>query len=193
MRRGRLQINELRQKPPVKIRMNKIGIYPGSFDPLTHGHLDVIRRAVKLFDHVIVAVATNEAKRPLFSKGERCQLVNEAIEGIPGVSVDAFEGLLVDYAARKNAHAIIRGLRAISDYEFEFQMALMNRQLNSDIETIFMMPKDQYTFISSGMVKEVASLGGDIRPFVPEAIHDAMKKRFPSQYSPGHSSHPLNS
>ena len=160
--------------------MNKIGIYPGSFDPLTYGHVDVIRRATHLFDSVIVAIATNEVKKALFSKEERAELVRASTEEMDRVSVDIFDGLLVDYAAEQKAKAIIRGLRAISDYEFEFQMALMNRHLNHEIETIFMMPKDKYTFLSSGMVKEVASLGGDISSFVPEPVLHAMNQRFPA-------------
>lgn len=154
----------------------KLGIYPGSFDPLTNGHLDVIQRAEKLFDKVIVAIATNDSKNPMFSMDERCRLVSESIKGMEGVSVDRFEGLLIDYAMEQGAQAIIRGLRAISDFEFEFQLALMNRHLNSSIETIFMMPKDKYTFLSSRMVKEVSRLGGDIRGFVPEPIYRTMQQ-----------------
>ena len=155
----------------------KLGIYPGSFDPLTNGHLDVIRRAEKLFDRVIVAIANNDSKRPLFTKEERCRLANESLQDMERVSVDTFDGLLVDYAVEIGAQAIIRGLRAISDFEFEFQLALMNRHLNSSIETIFMMPKDKYTFLSSRMVKEVSSLGGDIKEFVPPPVLHAMLER----------------
>ena len=152
----------------------KLAIYPGSFDPLTNGHLDVIQRAEKLFDRVIVAVAENDSKNPMFTMEERCQLASESLAEMERVSVDRFEGLLVDYAIEQGAQAIIRGLRAISDFEFEFQLALMNRHLNSSIETIFMMPKDKYTFLSSRMVKEVSKLGGDIRGFVPEPIYRTM-------------------
>ena len=155
----------------------KLGIYPGSFDPLTNGHLDVIQRAEKLFDEVIVAVAKNDSKHPMFSMEERCRLAIESLADMERVSVDSFEGLLVDYAVEKGAQAIIRGLRAISDFEFEFQLALMNRHLDSSIETIFMMPKDKYTFLSSRMVKEVARLGGDIREFVPEPIYRTIMQR----------------
>jgi pantetheine-phosphate adenylyltransferase len=155
----------------------KLGIYPGSFDPLTNGHLDVIQRAEKLFDNVIVAIAKNDSKNPMFTMDERCELVTESIKGMGNVTVDKFEGLLVDYAVEQGAQAIIRGLRAISDFEFEFQLALMNRHLNSSIETIFMMPKDKYTFLSSRMVKEVSRLGGDIRGFVPEPIYRTMLLR----------------
>lgn len=155
----------------------KLAIYPGSFDPLTNGHLDVIRRADKLFDRVIVAIANNESKQPMFSKEKRAQLASESLKEMEGVSVETFDGLLVHYAVDKGAQAIIRGLRAISDFEFEFQLALMNRHLNSSIETIFMMPKDKYTFLSSRMVKEVASLGGDIKEFVPAPVLRAMQER----------------
>jgi pantetheine-phosphate adenylyltransferase len=154
----------------------KLAIYPGSFDPLTNGHLDIIMRAGKLFDRVILAIANNENKTPMFSKEVRSRLARETLQEMEFVSVDTFDGLLVDYAYRQGATAIIRGLRAISDFEFEFQLALMNRHLNSAIETIFMMPKDKYTFLSSGMVKEVAALGGDIREFVPQPIFLAMQQ-----------------
>lgn len=155
----------------------KLGIYPGSFDPLTNGHLDVIQRAEKLFDRVIVAVAMNDSKNPMFTMDERCKLATESLASMDRVSVDRFEGLLVDYAVEQGAQAIIRGLRAISDFEFEFQLALMNRHLDSSIETIFMMPKDKYTFLSSRMVKEVSRLGGDIREFVPEPVYRIMQER----------------
>ncbi len=152
-------------------------IYPGSFDPLTNGHLDVIQRAARLFDKVIVAVARNEAKHPLFTLEERVQLVKRAVRNLPRVKADSFEGLLVDYAEKQSAQAVIRGLRAVSDFEFEFQLALMNRKLNERIETIFMMPKDAYTFLSSRMVKEIASLGGDVTEFVPAAVRAALKAK----------------
>ncbi|HKI69697.1 MAG TPA: pantetheine-phosphate adenylyltransferase [Verrucomicrobiae bacterium] len=152
-------------------------IYPGSFDPLTNGHLDVIQRASKLFDRVVVAVAKNEGKQPLFSLKERVDLVARAIHRLPNTRVEPFEGLLVDYVKRRNAQAILRGLRAISDFEFEFQLALMNRKLNEKIETIFMMPKDTYTFLSSRIVKEIARLGGDVSPFVPAHVQSALKHK----------------
>src|SRR5436305_502206 len=142
-------------------------IYPGSFDPLTNGHLDVIQRATKLFDRVIVAVAKNESKSPLFTLEERLDLVVQSIKHLPNVEADSFDGLLVNYVEQRSAQAIIRGLRAVSDFEFEFQLALMNRKLNERVETIFMMPKDTYTFLSSRIVKEIARLGGDISAFVP--------------------------
>ena len=149
-------------------------IYPGSFDPLTNGHLDLIQRAVKLFDHVIVAVASNDTKKPLFTLSERLDLVKSSIQHIPHVSVDAFDGLLVDYVDRCSGQAVIRGLRAVSDFEFEFQLALMNRKLNERVETIFMMPKDTYTFLSSRIVKEIARLGGDVSAFVPSQVRAAL-------------------
>jgi pantetheine-phosphate adenylyltransferase len=155
----------------------RIAIYPGSFDPLTNGHLDVMQRAAKLFDHVIVAVAKNEGKKPLFTLEERVDLVQRSSKHLPNVKVDAFEGLLVDYVVSKKARAIVRGLRAISDFEFEFQLALMNRKLNENVETIFMMPKDTYTFLSSRIVKEIARLGGDVRPFVPVPVQQALKRK----------------
>lgn len=152
-------------------------IYPGSFDPLTNGHLDVVQRASKLFDKVIVAVAQNESKNPLFSLNERLDLVQECISRLPNVEADAFDGLLVNYAQKRSAQAIIRGLRAVSDFEFEFQLALMNRKLNEHVETIFMMPKDTYTFLSSRIVKEIARLGGDISAFVPPPVREALIAR----------------
>jgi pantetheine-phosphate adenylyltransferase len=152
-------------------------IYPGSFDPLTNGHLDVIQRATKLFDKVIVAVADNENKHPLFTQQERVALVTGCVKHLPNVEVDAFGGLLVEYAEKRSAQAIIRGLRAVSDFEFEFQLALMNRKLNERVETIFMMPKDAYTFLSSRIVKEIARLGGDISSFVPADVQAALKMR----------------
>jgi len=155
----------------------RTAIYPGSFDPLTNGHLDVIERAVKLFDHVIVAVAKNESKQPLFSLEERVELVRSCIKNIPTAEVDSFDGLLVDYAKQRNAQAIVRGLRAISDFEFEFQLALMNRKLNEKVETIFMMPKDTYTFLSSRITKEIARLGGDISAFVPVQVRTALLEK----------------
>jgi pantetheine-phosphate adenylyltransferase len=152
-------------------------IYPGSFDPLTNGHLDVIQRATKLFDHVIVAVARNESKSPLFDLPERMALVKEVIAPLANTSADNFEGLLVDYVEKRGGHAVIRGLRAVSDFEFEFQLALMNRKLNERIETIFMMPKDTYTFLSSRIVKEIARLGGDVSAFVPPQVRAALIKK----------------
>jgi pantetheine-phosphate adenylyltransferase len=155
----------------------RTAIYPGSFDPLTNGHLDVVQRAAKLFDRVIVAVAKNEGKHPLFAQAERMALVKEAVADLPNVEADSFDGLLVEYVAHKKARAIVRGLRAVSDFEFEFQLALMNRKLDENIETIFMMPKDTYTFLSSRIVKEIARLGGDVTQFVPPNVQLALKEK----------------
>src|SRR6266849_138499 len=155
----------------------RTGIYPGSFDPLTNGHLDLIQRAAKLFDRVIVAIAKNESKKPLFALNERLELVSRAIKPLPNVSADAFDGLLVSYAKRQGGQAIVRGLRAVSDFEFEFQLALMNRKLDEQIETIFMMPKDTYTFLSSRIVKEIAGLGGDVSAFVPPEVCAALARK----------------
>jgi pantetheine-phosphate adenylyltransferase len=156
----------------------RTAVYPGSFDPITNGHLDVIQRAARLFDRIIVAVAVNDSKHPLFGMKERKALVRRAVEHLPNVEVDTFTGLLVDYVARKQGEAVIRGLRAVSDFEFEFQLALMNRKLNEKVETIFMMPKETYTFLSSRMVKEIARLGGDISGFVPADVVAALKLKF---------------
>jgi pantetheine-phosphate adenylyltransferase len=155
----------------------RIAVYPGSFDPLTNGHLDVVQRAAKLFDRVIVAVAENEGKNPLFSLRERHELVLSAVRHLANVEVDMFSGLLVDYVERRSGCAIVRGLRAVSDFEFEFQLALMNRKLNERVETIFMMPKDTYTFLSSRIVKEIARLGGELTDFVPPHVRDALIAR----------------
>ncbi len=155
----------------------RTAIYPGSFDPLTNGHLDVIQRAAKLFDRVVVAVANNEDKHPLFTLDERLGLVKQAVRLIPGVEADTFDGLLIDYVVSRKSQAIVRGLRAVSDFEFEFQLALMNRKLNENIETIFMMPKDTYTFLSSRIVKEIARLGGDVSAFVPSQVRKALIRR----------------
>jgi len=155
----------------------RTAIYPGSFDPLTNGHLDLVQRATKLFDQVVVAVARSESKNPLFTLAERVALVEQAVKKIPNVTVDSFDGLLVDYVEKRGGQAVIRGLRAVSDFEFEFQLALMNRKLNERVETIFMMPKETYTFLSSRIIKEVAILGGDISKFVPPHVSEALGKK----------------
>ena len=155
----------------------RTAIYPGSFDPLTNGHLDVVQRAAKLFDRVLVAVAKNEGKHPLFALDERLAMVRKAVTHLPNVEADTFDCLLVDYVVSRKAQAIVRGLRAVSDFEFEFQLALMNRKLNENIETIFMMPKDTYTFLSSRIVKEIARLGGDVSVFVPAHVQTALLKK----------------
>ena len=153
-------------------------IYPGSFDPVTFGHLDIINRAGQLFDEVIVAVAFNEAKHPLFTAEERIAMIEEAVDGAARVVVRRLDGLLVDFAREQDAFVVIRGLRAISDFEFEFQMALMNRRLEPRLETVFLTPKEDYTFLSSRIVKEVARLGGDVSPFVPAPVAKALKEKF---------------
>jgi pantetheine-phosphate adenylyltransferase len=153
-------------------------IYPGSFDPVTNGHLDVVGRARKLFDEVIVAVAHNDEKQPFFSLQERLELLQETFGKIRNVRIAQFEGLLVEFALAQKANAVIRGLRAVSDFEFEFQMALMNRKLEASVETIFLMPKEEYTYLSSRLVKEIARLGGDISSFVPATVVKALRKKF---------------
>ena len=155
----------------------RTAIYPGSFDPLTNGHLDVIERAAKLFDQVIVAIANNESKNPLFTSVERRDLVTRSVKLLKNVETDTFDGLLVEYVERRSGQAILRGLRAVSDFEFEFQLALMNRKLNERVETIFMMPKDTYTFLSSRIVKEIARLGGDVSAFVPPHVREALTQK----------------
>ena len=156
-------------------------IYPGSFDPITNGHLDVVERGLRLFDEVIIGIAQNSDKNPLFNMEEREALVRQSITSIPDhkrLRIECFEGLLVNYAVDSGATAIIRGLRAISDFEFEFQLALMNRKLNSKIETIFLMPKDNYAYLSSRIVKEIGRLGGAIDCFVPDPVGEALRKKF---------------
>ena len=149
-------------------------IYPGSFDPVTNGHLDVVERARKLFDEVIVAVADNDEKSPLFTLEERLDLLRQTLGKIDTVRITHFTGLLVDFARKQEATAVIRGLRAISDFEFEFQMALMNRKLEAAVETIFLMPKEDYTYLSSRIVKEIARLGGDVSKFVAAPVAKAL-------------------
>ena len=158
----------------VFVRMTRRAIYPGSFDPVTNGHLDVIERARKLFDEVIVAVAYNDQKNPLFSLEERLDLLRTTIGESKKVEVAPLDGLLVNFAIAREATAVIRGLRAISDFEFEFQMALMNRKLEATVETIFLMPKEEYTYLSSRIVKEIARLGGDVSGFVPTRVAEAL-------------------
>jgi len=153
-------------------------VYPGSFDPVTNGHLDVIERASRLYDEVLVAIAHNEAKEGLFSFEERVTLLKEAVECHPNVRVTQFSGLLVNFAREVDAQVIIRGLRAVSDFEYEFQMALMNRKLDGDVETMFLMPKEEYSYVSSRLVKEIARLGGSIDAFVPDCIARALREKF---------------
>ena len=161
--------------------MNKgRAIYPGSFDPVTFGHLDIIRRASQLFDELIVAVAHNEAKHAVFDVEERMAMISEALDGTAGVQIRRLDGLLVNFARAEDAFVVIRGLRAVSDFEFEFQMALMNRRLEPRLETIFLTPKEDYTFLSSRIVKEVARLNGDVSPFVPDHVTRQLRTKFAS-------------
>jgi pantetheine-phosphate adenylyltransferase len=155
-----------------------IAIYPGSFDPITNGHLDLIGRAASLFSKVVVAVAEDSVKEPLFSLEERKRLVTQSVKAHPNVEVDSFSGLLVDYARKRKARVLLRGLRAVSDFEYELQMALMNRNLNDSVETLFMTPKDSYTYLSSSLIKEIARLGGHVAPFVPAEVDQAVRKKF---------------
>jgi pantetheine-phosphate adenylyltransferase len=153
----------------------KLAVYPGSFDPLTNGHVDIIERGTHLFDRIIVAILVNVDKSPLFTMQERVEIVRDVFKGQPNVEVDTFDGLLVEYVNRRKADVIVRGLRALSDFETEFQMALMNRRLGPNIETVFMMPAEQYTYISSRLIKEVFSLGGQVHGLVPEIVESRLK------------------
>lgn len=155
----------------------KICIYPGTFDPVTNGHMDVVARAARMFDRVIMAVAANPGKAPFFSVAERVRLIEDNLAALPNVEASQFDGLLVEYARQRGAIAIIRGLRALSDFEFEFQMALMNRHLDSGIETIFVMTKDAYSYTSSRLVKQVSHFGANITPFVPANVAEALRRR----------------
>ena len=157
--------------------MTIAAIYPGTFDPITNGHIDLVGRAARMFDRVIVAVAENRNKAPLFSLDERVQLARESLADIPGIEVLGFDTLLVDCAGAAGASVILRGLRAVSDFEFEFQMALMNRRLNAQVQTVFMMPSEQYTYISSRLIKEVFSLGGQVRGLVPEVVETRLREK----------------
>ncbi|HAP32625.1 MAG TPA: pantetheine-phosphate adenylyltransferase [Firmicutes bacterium] len=157
-----------------------LAIYPGSFDPVTNGHLDIINRASKVFDQLIVTVLENPRKIPTFSMDEKVKMLNKIVAPYHNVEVDSYRGLLIDYAKKRGARIIIKGLRAISDFEFEFQMALTNRKLNCEVETMFMMTNNMYSFISSGIVKEVAGYGGDIRDLVPPEVYDMIIQKFAS-------------
>lgn len=158
--------------------MGKVAIYPGSFDPITYGHIDIVERALEIFDKVIIAIAENEEKRPLFSVEERLQMVKAFFKDTPKVIVDSFKGLLVDYVAKTNAIVILRGLRATSDFEYEFHMASMNRSLNTHLDTLFMMTSKDYFFVSSRTIKEVARLGGGVEGLVPDLIVRRLKEKF---------------
>jgi pantetheine-phosphate adenylyltransferase len=162
----------------VPSAMNTIkAIYPGTFDPMTNGHLDLIARGAKIFDHLVVAVLENSQKSPLFSVPERCAMLTAAVKHMPNVSVQSFDGLLVEFVRSQQAQAILRGIRAISDYEYELQMALMNRRLAPDLETVFMMPAEKFSYVSSRLVKEIFRLGGSVDGLVPEMVLDKMKER----------------
>jgi pantetheine-phosphate adenylyltransferase len=158
--------------------MSTLAVYPGSFDPLTNGHVDIITRGARLFDRIVVAMLVNAEKAPLFTVAERVDMTRAVFTDHPNVEVDTFAGLLVDYVERRKANVIVRGLRAVSDFEYEFQMALMNRRLNGKIETVFMMPAEQYTYISSRLIKEVFSLGGRVHGLVPDMVEERLREKF---------------
>jgi pantetheine-phosphate adenylyltransferase len=158
--------------------MQRIAIYPGSFDPVTNGHLDIIERGLTLFDKIVVAILHNPAKKSLFSVEERIEMLQASTVKFSGVEIDCFNGLLVDYASRKNAHAILRGMRAVSDFEYEFQLALMNRRLNREVQTVFLMTGLRWIFTSSSIIKEAASFGGDISDMVPEIVEHKLREKF---------------
>jgi pantetheine-phosphate adenylyltransferase len=157
--------------------MPTLAVYPGSFDPLTNGHVDIITRGARLFDRIIVAILINAEKAPLFTMTERVDIAREVFKDLPNVEVDTFDGLLVDFVERRRAQVIVRGLRAVSDFEFEFQMALMNQRLNGKIETIFMMPAEQYTYTSSRLIKEVFRLGGRVHGLVPDMVEERLRRK----------------
>ena len=160
-------------EPPA----GRLAIFPGSFDPLTNGHVDIILRSTHLFERVVVAVLLNAEKQPLFTPDERVTIIGEVFREYPNIEIETFDGLLVEYARRRRASAIVRGIRAVSDFEYEFQMALMNRHLEPTLETVFMMPAEQYTYLSSRLIKEVYSLGGDVRGLVPSAVELWMNRK----------------
>ena len=162
---------------PTPIVAARVAVCPGSFDPLTNGHVDIIERGSRIFDRVVVAVALNAEKTPLFSIDERIAMIRDVFRDTPSVEVDTFDGLLVEYARRKGARALLRGLRAVSDFEYEFQMALMNRRLDHDLETVFMMPAEQYTYTSSRLIKEVFMLGGEVGGLVPPSVEERLRKK----------------
>ena len=159
--------------------MEKIAMYPGSFDPITNGHLNIIERSLLIFDKLLIAVAINAAKQPLFTVEERVAMIKKVTNNNPNVIVDSFEGLLVDYVAEKNIHVLLRGLRAMSDFEYEFQMTFMNRKLNRSVETIFMMTGLRWFYVNSRIIKEVAFAGGSVKGLVPEVVSEKLKEKFP--------------
>ncbi len=158
--------------------MKRLAICPGTFDPITNGHIDIVKRSLRIFDEVIVAVATNPKKRPLFDINRRIELIKKSLQGLDRIKIEAFDCLLVDYVRKRGGVAIVRGLRAVSDFEYELQMALMNRRLDSEIETVFMMPSEEYSFLSSTMIKEIASYGGSLEGLVPEVVAEALREIF---------------
>ncbi|MEJ2098209.1 MAG: pantetheine-phosphate adenylyltransferase [Deltaproteobacteria bacterium] len=160
--------------------MKRIAIYPGSFDPVTNGHLDIVKRGLKIFDKIIVAILHNTAKSSLFTVEERMGMLQQSMQKIPNLEFDTFSGLLVDYAEQRKAHAILRGMRAVSDFEYEFQMALMNRRLKRDIQTVFLMTGLRWIFTSSSIIKEAAQFGGDIEDMVPAIVNEKLKEKFGS-------------
>lgn len=161
----------------IENERTRIAVYPGSFDPLTNGHVDIILRGARIFDKIVLALLVNVDKNPLFSLEERVEITRKVFQEYPNVEVDTFDGLLVDYAKRREISVIVRGLRAISDFEYELQMALMNRRLSPETETVFMMPAEQYTYVSSRLVKEVFALGGSVSGLVPKVVEDRLKKK----------------
>ena len=167
----------------MKTMNDVVAIYPGSFDPLTNGHVDIIQRGSRFFDRIVIGILLNLEKSPLFTVPERVSIAREVFREWPNVEVDTFDGLLVDYARRKGASVIVRGLRAVSDFEYELQMALMNRRLNQDVETVFMMPAEPYTYVSSRLVKEVVALGGTVHGLVPEVVEARLRDKRAAQHS----------
>ena len=167
----------------MKTMNDVVAIYPGSFDPLTNGHVDIIQRGSRFFDRIVIGILLNLEKSPLFTVPERVSIAREVFREWPNVEVDTFDGLLVDYARRKDASVIVRGLRAVSDFEYEMQMALMNRRLNPDVETVFMMPAEPYTYVSSRLVKEVVALGGTVHGLVPDVVEARLRDKRAAQHS----------
>jgi len=163
--------------------MPKLAIYPGSFDPVTNGHIDIIVRGLKIFDDIVICILNNPAKKVLFDIEERMEMLNQSLSNIKHIEITTYDGLLVDFAVQRKAHAILRGMRAVSDFEYEFQMALMNRRLNRDIQTVFLMTGLRWIFTSSSIIKEAARFGGNINGMVPKIVHQKLKEKF-STYNP---------